>query len=319
MSICHIRRRIGIISLFLAGWCTFTIPSAEAGTWTLDLMGGVQKTKFGWTIAGGGGTPNILSELTFESTAPRGGFNLRWLSESETFFVDARGIYGLHVDGEIRDDDFSANDRQGLFSRSNSSIGGNSLYGVHVQLGWRFYNTERIAFAVTAGYLFDYSAFRMTTPATQIVPPGGLDLNGLNSMYNARWNTVTVGLEMQVPLRPLPLAFLFKSHFWPTVKYTGKGFWNLRAEDPPCCPGAGFQQNPSFRHEADGFGGDVDVSLLLRMTSHWHATVGYQRVLMSTRSGTDETFFNDGSHVTIPFNGADLRASAWYVSLGYRW
>ncbi len=283
---------------------------AQAGTWILDAQGGQHRTKFAWTIAGPGGTPNVLSELTFKSTGPKGTLNLRWLSESETFFVDTRFTYGLNDSGEVRDDDFALNDRQGLFSRSMSTIGGNSLYGVQGQLGWRFLNTEHIAIAFTAGYAFDYTSFRMTAPATQIVPAVPVDFSQLNSMYNARWNTVTIGLETQVPLHPLPLAFVLKGHYWPNVDYTGKGFWNLRE---------GFQQNPSFRHQADGNGGDVDVSLLLRFTTRWQATAGYHKIWMKTRGGRDQTFFTDGSSPVIPFNGADYRASAWYAGIGYRW
>lgn len=36
---------------------------AEAGTVILNAVGGVQTAKFGWTIAGPGGAPNIRADF----------------------------------------------------------------------------------------------------------------------------------------------------------------------------------------------------------------------------------------------------------------
>ncbi len=300
------RRLLALCSLSLLVW---GLPHHADATLIVEGTGGLQQTRLGWTIGVPGG-PNILSELTFKSTAPKGVLSLRWLDQSETFFLDTSIGYGQMSEGTVRDDDFAGNNRQDMFSRSMSTIGGNSIQNYHVQGGWRFLKTNRIALAVTGGYRYDYYSFRITPPATQIVPNTAVNFDGLNAMYNPRWLTMTVGLEMMVPLRPLPMAFVVKMNYLPNVDYTGKGFWNMREE---------FGQNPSYKHKSKGDGLDLDLSLLIRWADHWHSTLGWQYLTVSTSGGTDQTFFRDGSSPTIAFNGADLRANYWHFSLAYRW
>ncbi|MDK2741748.1 MAG: hypothetical protein NDI90_02460 [Nitrospira sp. BO4] len=83
-------------------------------------------------------------------------------------------------------------------------------------------------------------------------------------MYNARWSTFTVGLELLTPLRPLPVAFQLKSHAWPNVTYRGNGYWNLRED---------FKQDPAYKHKANGNGLDLDLSFLFRWLEHWQSTI----------------------------------------------
>lgn len=157
---------IGLLSMGLL----ISAPTTSCATWVAEGRGGIQYQKFAWTIAGPGGVPNVLSELTFKSNAPKGELNLRWLSEQESFFIDTTVGYATQTWGSVRDDDFAQNDRQGLFSRSQSTIGGNSIQSYHLQGGWRVIKTDRLALAVTGGYRYDFYSFRIQPPATQVVP-----------------------------------------------------------------------------------------------------------------------------------------------------
>ena len=305
---------IGLLSMGLL----ISAPTTSCATWVAEGRGGIQYQKFSWTIAGPGGVPNVLSELTFKSSAPKGELNLRWLSEQESFFIDTTVGYATQTWGSVRDDDFAQNDRQGLFSRSQSTIGGNSIQNYHFQGGWRVIKTDRLALAVTGGYRYDFYSFRIQPPATQVVPAVPVNFDSLNSMYNARWSTFTVGLELLAPLRPLPVAFQLKSHVWPNVTYTGKGFWNMRQDDPSTGT-IGFKQDPSYKHKANGNGLDLDLSFLFRWSEHWQSTIGWQMMWMKVKDGTDQTFFTDGSSPVIPFKTADLRTNYYYLGMGYRW
>lgn len=152
------RRLITVFSLSLLVW---SVSQHADATLIVEGSGGLQQTRLGWTIGVSGG-PNILSELTFKSTAPKGELSLRWLDQSDTFFLDMSIGYGQMNEGNVRDDDFAGNNRQDMFSRSTSTIGGNSIQNYHLQGVWRFLKTSRIALAVTGGYRYDYYSFRIT-------------------------------------------------------------------------------------------------------------------------------------------------------------
>lgn len=213
------RRLVMLCSISLLVW---GLPHHANATLIVEGTGGATDTTRldDWHP----GRTEYSLELTFKSTAPKGVLSLRWLDQSETFFLDTSIGYGQMSEGNVRDDDFASNNRQDIFSRSVSTIGGNSIQNYHIQGGWRFLKTNRIALAVTGGYRYDYYSFRITPPATQIVPNTAVNFDGLNAMYNPRWLTMTVGLELMVPLRPLPMAFVAKLNYLPNVDYTGKGF-----------------------------------------------------------------------------------------------
>lgn len=101
----HCRRHPSTTSSTLLLICLLGSSVASPATMIVEGMGGIQQTKFAWNIAGMGGTPNVLSELTFKSTAPKGTLGLRWLNQSESFFIDTTIAYAQMTEGNVRDDD----------------------------------------------------------------------------------------------------------------------------------------------------------------------------------------------------------------------
>lgn len=314
-------RRIGLhLSSFAIGGLLLSllVLTPDHG-WALlvqvETQGGYQTNNFGWTIAGPGGRPNILSELNFKSHGPKGQLSVQWSTDNQLFFAKTLLGYSPLTGGQVQDDDYFLDNRQGQFSSSHTTIGGNGIQHAVLDIGWRPLRTEQISLALLGGFQYDFQSYRITTPGTQLNPPGAVTFDGLNSMYNWRTYGFSLGLNAIVPIGSLPLSFILTGHYLPSLTYIGKGFWNLRGGSAP----SDFRQDPSYRHDAKGTGGDLDLSLRLRLTEHWHTSIGTQFTWMKIKAGDDQTFFQDGSAPIIPFNGADLRSRFFYGSVGFRW
>jgi hypothetical protein len=282
----------------------------------VDLTSGRGSERLAWSIGLDSGTPNLLSELTFQRTAStEGSAKLRWRSEQVPIGVQLDGRFGVLEAGTVRDDDFAENNRQGLVSRSISQIDGNALFdlGYRTELvilqghGWEA-RTDGLWGAV--GWRFSQQTWRVVQ-GRQVVPREGPLDPRLNSTYRARWQGPELALLAQVRMgRAMELRGELVG--WPVLWYEGEGKWNLRPE---------FRQDPSFRHEAKGYG--LGSSLegrwwfgAVREERRAFVGLGWQWQWMATKPGTDTTFFQDGSEIVIKFNRAERQSQYWFVTAG---
>ena len=110
-----------------------------------------------WSTGAQSGGPNILSELTWrgvDAVVPEVNAEVVW---KRLVLLGAFGG-GFVRDGVLNDDDFLGNDRQGRFSHTRSSVGGDGLFYGSVDLGFR-------AFSWTAtgglpGYVDAFAGFQ---------------------------------------------------------------------------------------------------------------------------------------------------------------
>jgi len=86
-----------------------------------------------WSTGAQSGGPNILSELTWrgvDAVVPEVNAEVVW---KRLVLLGAFGG-GFIRDGVLNDDDFLGNDRQGRFSHTRSSVGGDGLFYGSVDL-----------------------------------------------------------------------------------------------------------------------------------------------------------------------------------------
>lgn len=100
---------------------------------------------------------------------------------------------------------------------------------------------------------------------------------------------------------------------WANLTYRGTGRWNLRNGTTP----DSFAQDPSFLHQADGFGGDVEVRLRYRPSPHWDLSLGWMGTWLQAKNGTDTTYFADGSQATIGLLDVKSQSNFYSFGIGY--
>lgn len=290
-------------SLLIVSFWWITPPVAHA-LFHAELSTGLQTDSLKWSIGAGN---FVLSELDFRATSIKTQADLLWVSNDYRWSFDLRGGFGKIVSGSIQDDDYDDFNRQGLFSRSRSDMGGHTISSVSGELGYRLVDTRDIRIALLAGYRYDIQHFNIVR-ATQIVPAVSVDFSALNSDYLAQWRSITVGAALTLPIGSTPFAIEVTGHAWPNLTYRGSGRWNMREE---------FRQDPSFRHAASGFGGDAGLRLRYRPTPHWDLSLGWMGTWLQAKNGTDTTYFQDGSQATIPLLDVTSQSNFYSIGIGY--
>lgn len=295
-------------ALLILGWWCVSPPIASA-LFHAELSTGVQTDNLKWSIGSGN---FVLSELDFHATSIKTQADLLWVSSNYRWSFDIRAGLGKIVSGNIQDDDYGAANRQDLFSRSRSEMGGHTVSSLSGELGYRLVDSRDIRIALLLGYRYDIQHFNIVN-ATQIVPAISVDFTGLNSDYLAQWRSITVGTAFTIPLGPTPFALELSGHAWPNLTYRGTGRWNMRGGSDP----NSFSQNPSFLHQADGFGGDVEVRLRYRPSPHWDLSLGWMGTWLQAKNGTDTTYFADGSQAKIGLLDVKNQSNIYSVGIGY--
>jgi hypothetical protein len=243
----------------------------------LSLNAGIRFDQLLWNTGGANHTPDILSELEW-SNVP-----------SQQISLNARGLIRKHIylhshfdyawinSGEVRDSDYSRDDRHGEWSRSISQTKGDHVWDGLLGGGYAFeLKKGEWLIAPLIGVSIHKQNFRITdgrqviskTPPTDFnTPPdiGSLS-SDLNSMYRTQWTSSWIGYDLRYQMIPDPyqnpwMVFRFSMFYHPWADYHGKAEWNLRNDlDHPI----------SFEHNADATGLSVQFEWSLRLPRNFH-------------------------------------------------
>jgi hypothetical protein len=274
-----------------------------------------------WSIAGTGGSPDILSELEFldlESTVLEIFGGIR----SDAGALTVRYGFGNMSNGIYRDSDYGSDDRQDIFSLSTGNADGkdwHDLYYITIDYSYRILSkktengtTERFLDFIV-GYQNWHEEVTITNGLQVVcVPPnctGGTGpFAGLNSHYFVDWKSLLIGLEGSLPLYR-GLFLKGNTIFIPYTSYKGEGVWNLRPD---------FKQNPSFTHEANGgYGVEIDASLGYRIKENFEIEAGYRYWFIKSDEGMDTTFLSSGAISITQFNEAVTERHGAFLELTY--
>ena len=272
---------------------------------------GPQLDHLEWTI---GSDPSfILSELIFDSVSMYTEGTVTYYDSGHPWFLETRGGFGHVLSGTVIDTDYLSPGRANLFSESESSINGHNSLNFEIDVGYRAGLTDRFLSYWLMGFAWNQTRFQIID-GVQTKDPFNLTVlgpfSGLNSEYRARWYGPTLGFNVTTSLHPWPFLFQVDARYWPYVWYEGKGVWNLRSD---------FMQNPSFIHEATGYGGDIQIRLRHFLSNGFVLELGYSGMYLRASDGTDTTFFSSGTVSTIPFLNAAQNSHFFHIGVELIW
>jgi hypothetical protein len=303
---------VSVLQVFLA------VQIGSAGTLEVGTRLGYGTDHLDWNIGGIGGSPNVLSELTFSRI--RSGVAIlegRW--KEDRWFLEAELGYGLVFSGSHRDDDYDGNNRTGLFSRSLNSIDGHDLQSAAVSAGVVLLKKENVSFRVLLGTRYYAQRFRITNgqqvesrpSSTQgITPPPVGPIEGLNSTYTAKWFGPTLGLAGTAAIPSTPVRLRISTTWLPCLNYSGEGRFNLRSD---------LRQDPSVSHSATGWGAITDIALTYPFLDRFEISSGWRYMWFSASNGGDVTRFSNGPATVTSFNQVHTRSNLFYVGVASRW
>ena len=278
------------------------------------IRGGYRRDKLDWSIAGLNGTPNILSELTWDN------IEIATISTGTTLLLDERWLvnldftYGRIFDGDNQDSDYLGDNRTLEFSRSNNAAEDGDVYDISVSTGYRWQpNTTNVKTEIRPLIGLSYHAqnFQMTDGfQTLSAPPQGLPLGpfpGLDSTYDATWFGPWLGVDSVFKFdERFQLDLGLEYHY---AFFDATANWNLRED---------FQHPESFTHEAEGYG--IIARFGGQYQLHSDLTLGlsldYQD-WTADRNGEDKVFFSNGAELTTKLNDVSWRSYSINFGLNF--
>lgn len=306
---------------FAALWMAMSADAAYAdGGITFEI--GRRSDDFRWNLAQIGGSPDVLSELTWNLNEMREARIEGFLSRGNWRFA-MRFARATVEEGTNQDSDYNGNGRTEEFSRSNNRGGGNAE-DLGIQLGYEIElnSVESPAFlqlTPTVGYNRLQQNLTMTEGCQTIasgilVGPPCAPFAGLQSTYDTGWNTASVGLELLAGPKAGFVALRLQYEAFLNAQYDAVADWNLRSD---------FQHPVSYRHMADGAGYRMSVGLEFAVAGPLVVTATYSRMSLTTDPGTDITYLNDNDPstpetVTTTLNEAIWDTDSYLLGIGTR-
>lgn len=281
-------------------------PASSLKLFEFFLGAGYRKDNLNWSVAGG--SVNILSELKWEnleiaqiSAAARLNFDAEW---------SVRGMldYGSIYTGSNQDSDYNGNNRTLEFSRSNNKAGG-EVRDASIGVGRTIRlldNAGEHYLSVTPLVGLSIHQQNLTmTDGVQTLPATG-SFPGLNSSYDARWQGPWVGMDILLESgKDWSLSATAEYHW---ADYTAHANWNLRPE---------FSHPVSFSHAAKGQGVLLAAGATYIVRKDWRVGMTVEVQQWSTGSGTDQTFFSDGTVGYYPLNSVNWESTAFNLGVVY--
>ncbi len=278
------------------------------------LAGAYRTDDLNWNIAGpiGDRYINVLSELTWEDLEI---FQVKLVNTTvlrDIMYARGSISYGWIYDGHNQDSDYYGDNRTLEFSRSNNNADDGYVWDGSIGTGPRFtFGTDFFEMMPLVGYSH-HEQHLVMTDGFQTVPPIG-SFSSLHSNYNTEWAGPWVGLDLTLragqPLGRFSDVVLFTTYEYHWDDYDAQADWNLRPD---------FAHPTSFEHEADAHGYRFSIGARMLFNPRWSLAIGYDHSHWETDSGTDRTFFADGSSAETPLNEVNWQSSIFSVGISYR-
>jgi len=276
----------------------------------LNTKSGYRKGSMHWSIAAPDYSPNILSELTYDDLEIyEAGFDAKAVVNK--IYSKASISFGKIVQGKGTDSDYQENDRNSMYSQSESSLT-DEIQDLCIGFGYQMdFFQKKFLIAPIAGLSYHSQKIRQTDGIQTVsssgnLPASGKTISGLNSTYEANWRTMFLGLDMDVELiHQVHLTSSFEYH---TASYEAYADWNLRDD---------FSHPVSFTHEAAGTGRSVNVSINRVIAERWLIGLMYGWQEWETEPGTDTLFWSGGGATKSTLNEVNWESQSVNLSIGY--
>lgn len=276
----------------------------------LQIFTGFRQDNFDWNIAGNiqGGSPNILSELTWSDLSMTQIKAKGRLIFKDHLVLDGYAAYADIYSGENQDSDFSGNNRTSEFSRSNNSSDDGEAEDLSAGAGYRFFlgggpplfEVDHLWLTILGGYS-RHELNLVMTDGFQTIPATG-SFTGLHSNYWAEWEGPWTGFELFGKKKKLSGLFRFEYHW---ADYYGSANWNLRSD---------FQHPKSYEHTADGVGFVFNLGTAYHFNDRWSIDLNADIQDWETGKGIDRTFFSSGTISETQLN--EVNWDSYAIMLG---
>lgn len=306
-------RRGRVPAIVAAAGLAVSLPASALDT-VFDIAIGPRVDELHWSIAGNasGGSPNILSELTWRSVdSVQVGLTFEAVADNGVTF-HTRASSGRIHDGRVQDSDYLGDNRTGEISRSAALTDDDDVLDLSLALGRRFPVTATRSTFVTplVGFSYHEQNLRITDGVQVIDAVGGTagqPLVGLDSTYQTEWWSAFLGFQID-----------HRGDQWDTwgrveyhnADYEAKGNWNLRAD---------LAHPVSFKHKSDGSGPIYEIGTRYRFNDSWAFKASLSWANWDTDSGTDITYAADGSVASTRLNTAQWEHNALMFGISYQY
>ncbi|WP_305906747.1 hypothetical protein Q9L42_019350 [Methylomarinum sp. Ch1-1] len=262
------------------------------------INGGYRQDELDWNIAYPTGTPNILSELSWDDLeiATFGLGATMYLPAN--LVLDGKFTYGRIFNGDNQDSDYYGDNRTQEFSRSNNNADEGSTIDASVGLGYRFniipssrrFKKPTLSFTPMVGFSYHEQNLKMTNGKQTV--PFNYHFGGLDSSYDATWYGPWAGFDSELSIVDrVSFTTSFQYHY---AFYEGTADWNLRQD---------FAHPESFSHEARGTGLDLSWGSLIRLNENLHLTLSVDyKNWKADNKGFDTTYLSDGRVLETKLN-----------------
>ncbi len=296
----------------------------------LELDAGYRVDELQWSIAGNsaGTNPNILSELIWtdlqifqlrhRGTLEKGNDHYDRMTGQFSWLIG----FGQILAGDNQDSDYAGDNRTLEWSRSNNAADSGDVFDLALAFGLRFPLGQSTLIMPQLGYSYhqqnlEISAGNQTLsdqaiadaflgPGEVVLPPIG-PFFGLDSSYDAEWQGPWLGIRLDQRLGQTVLLNAALEYHW--GDYTGEADWNLRSD---------FMHPLSFRHEGDANGLVLELGLEVPVAANLSLTLDGNYQNWQVDSGTDITFFTDGSVGITKLQEVTWESFAAMGGLSYR-
>jgi hypothetical protein len=254
---------------------------------------GYRYDKVQWNIQAVGGTPNILSELTWDDMRSEQLTLQGDMCFMDHYVLDVLYSTGNIQEGDVRDSDYALDGRQGEYSRSMSDAEGGDVYDLMFGLGYRMdidndrilrmSNCDELTVTLLGGYSINEQDL-VAEDGFQEVPFNGPEgLETLHSKYVTEWKGPWFGFELVGRRRKLSGVFRYQYHI---ADYYAWADWNLRSD---------FQHPKSFEHEATARGFKINLGAKYHLKEYFSLDLAMDFQQWHTAPGVDRTFFSSGT------------------------
>ncbi|NOR68473.1 MAG: TonB-dependent receptor [Methylomarinum sp.] len=275
---------------------------------------GYRQDEFDWNKAHPSGTPNVLSELSWndiEIAVIEIGTRVQTPSN---WVMDARFAYGTIFDGDNQDSDWFGNNRTDEFSRSNNNADEGNTIDTSIGFGYQLtvapsparFKKPILSFTPKIGFSYHAQNFTITD-GFQTIPATG-NFAGLDSSYDASWYGPWIGFDSELSIADwYSLTTTLEYHY---AYYEGSANWNLRTD---------FAHPISFEQEAEGSGLVASLGSQFRLSRDLslNVSVDYQD-WRADKKGIDKIFFADGSTAEMKFNEVNWQSMGANIGLRYQ-
>jgi hypothetical protein len=222
--------------------------------------------------------------------------------------------------GVLIDDDFALSDRQARFSYTRSTVEGRSLYATG-DVGYRAWEWHE-PFSGTRGFIdvfvgyqyweeeyeaFGFLGFFGVAPFPVISVAEPVSVKGITHKYT--FHSVRVGARAAIPMGR-GFGSRFTAVVYPYTRSEQTDIHHLRSD---------FAQDPSGRSRADGgFGFEAEGALTYEVWNGLSIEAGYRFRRIDSGSGTDTTFFSNGTSADFRVNEIVIERGGPFVGVRYR-